>query len=105
MARGAASSDDPGAIGLWTQRARGVGLLIGFAVTFLVSRGEGLPVADSALRGVVGALVMSVVCWWCALMVITGLIRTALHRQNSEIAAAAREAAAARAHENERSAP
>ncbi len=82
------AAKDPGPIGVWTQRARGIGLLIGFAVTFLVSRNEGLPVADSALRAVGGALVMSVVCWWCALMVITGLIRTALARQNAEIAAA-----------------
>lgn len=78
----------PGSIGIWTQRARGVGLLLGFAVAFLVSRREGLPLSDAALRGVIGALVMSVIAWWCSLLVITGLIRTALARQNAEIAAA-----------------
>jgi len=85
-----------GAISVWTQRARGVGLLLGFAVTFLVSRSEGLPVADSALRGVLGALAMSLVTWWSALLVITGLMRSAVARQNAEIADALRQAAATR---------
>lgn len=83
-----------GAVGVWTQRARGAGLLMGFAVTTLVSRREGLPLADSALRGVAGALAMSLVCWWCALLVITALMRSALARQNAEIAEALAEAAA-----------
>lgn len=87
---GEAGAAGEGAIAVWTQRAKGIGLLVGFAIAFLVSRGEGLPLADAALRGVVGALAMSVVCWWCSLMVITGLIRSALHRQNEEYAAAVR---------------
>lgn len=97
--KGAAAADaggpGEGAIAVWTQRAKGIGLLVGFAVAFLVSRREGLPLADAALRGIVGALAMSVVCWWCSLMVITGLIRSALHRQNTEYAAAVRAVAEA----------
>jgi hypothetical protein len=31
---------------------------------------------------------MSLVCWWSALMVIQALMRTAVHRQNEQIAAA-----------------
>lgn len=97
MTAGAPSpAPSEGAIGVWTQRARGVGLLVGFAVTFLVARGEDLPVADAALRAVVGAFVMALVCWWSALMVITALMRSAIARQNREIAEAAAEAAAAR---------
>ncbi|HWH14057.1 MAG TPA: hypothetical protein VNT51_04875, partial [Miltoncostaeaceae bacterium] len=72
------------------------GLLLGFAVTFLVARGEDLPLADAALRGVVGALAMSLVAWWSALLVITGLMRSAVSQQNAEIAEALRQAAAAR---------
>lgn len=94
-AKDAAPGDGPGAIGIWTQRARGVGLLLGFAVAYWVSRREGLPMSDAALRGVLGALAMSVVCWWCALLVITALIRSALHRQNEAHAEAARRMAAA----------
>lgn len=92
-AKAAKDGEGPGAIGVWTQRARGVGLLIGFAVAFWVSRREGLPMSDAALRGVLGALAMSVVCWWCALLVITALIRSALHRQNEAHADAARRVA------------
>lgn len=83
-----AKGGDPGAVGLWTQRARGIGLLLGFGITFWISRGEGLPTADAILRGVIGAFAMSLVCWWCALMVIQALMRTAVHRQNEQLAAA-----------------
>lgn len=91
-------------IATWTRRARGVGLLLGFAVAFLMSRRAGLPWTDAALRGVVGAFAMSLVLWWCTLMVIQGLIRTALMRRNearekayAEIIAAQEAAAAAAA--------
>jgi hypothetical protein len=88
-----AGAGDGGPIAVWTQRARGVGLLIGFAVTFLVSHGEGLPLADSVLRGVLGAFAMSLVAWWCALMVIRALMRSAVARQNDDVRAAAEAAA------------
>ncbi len=90
-----AKGGDLGAVGLWTQRARGLGLLLGFAIAFWISRQEGLPTADALLRGVLGAFAMSLVCWWSALMVIQALMRTAVHRQNEQIAAAMEFAAAA----------
>ncbi|MCB0881000.1 MAG: hypothetical protein KDC33_02130 [Thermoleophilia bacterium] len=85
----------PGVIDLWTQRAKGIGLLAGFAVAFLVSYRAGLPWADATIRGVIGGLVMSVVAWWCSLMVIQGLIRTAMVNARLERDRAAAEAAAA----------
>lgn len=83
-----AKGGDPGAVGLWTQRARGIGLLMGFGITYWISRGEGLPTPDAILRGVVGAIAMSLVCWWCALLVIQALMRTAVTRQNEDLVAA-----------------
>lgn len=83
-----AKGGDPGAVGLWTQRSRGIGLLLGFGITYWISRGEGLPTSDAILRGVVGAIAMSLVCWWCALLVIQALMRTAVSRQNEDLVAA-----------------
>ncbi len=83
-----AKGGDPGAVGLWTQRARGIGLLLGFGIAYWISRGEGLPTSDAILRGVVGAFAMSLVCWWCALLVIQALMRTAVSRQNEDMVAA-----------------
>ena len=90
-----AKGGDTGAVGLWTQRARGIALLLGFGIAYWISRGEGLPPSDAILRGVIGAFAMSLVCWWCALLVIQALMRTAVHRQNEQLAAAAEFAAAA----------
>jgi len=92
VAKGAESAD--GAVGLWTQRAQGIGLILGFGIAYWISRGEGLPTSDAILRGVLGALAMSLVCWWCALMVIQALMRTAVTRQNEGAMAAAQFAAA-----------
>jgi hypothetical protein len=71
----------PGPIRLWASRGRAIGGLIGFAVTTFVSWRTGLGLTDSALRGLLGALAFSFVGWWCALMIITGLMRTALRRE------------------------
>lgn len=101
-------AEAPGMIALWTQRARGVGLLLGFAFAFLAARQAGLPWADATIRGVIGAFIMSVVAWWCTLLVIQSLLRTALVKRNEERYAAAhaaqlaaQEAAAARSREND----
>jgi hypothetical protein len=84
-----------GAVSVWTTRARGIGLLVGFAVAFTMSYREQLPLADCALRGIIGALVFALVCWWTALLVIQAFMRNALSRQNAEFAAATAEATAA----------
>lgn len=72
-----AGASVPLSLGLWMARARAVGGLVGFTVAFLVCRRAGLPLADAALRGLVGALVLWLVAWWCALTVVTALARTA----------------------------
>ncbi len=82
-AKGDSTSSD-GAIAVWTQRARGWGLLVGFGLGFVVAHRAGLPLVDAALRGVLAAFVMSLVLWWCSLMVIQGLIRTVLVRRIEE---------------------
>lgn len=90
----AASIVASGALSVWTTRARGVGLLVGFAVAFLMAYRQDLPLADCALRGIIGALVFALVCWWTALLVIQAFMRNALARQNAEFEAAAAEATA-----------
>ena len=48
MAKGNAKNDKTiSTIAYWSHRARGIGLLLGFAITFWISRGEDLPLADS----------------------------------------------------------
>ncbi|MFN8109689.1 MAG: hypothetical protein U0Y82_07560 [Thermoleophilia bacterium] len=89
-----AKGAQPNAVALWTQRARGIGLLLGFAIAFWVSRGEGLPTEDCLLRGVGGAIALSVVTWWCSLMIIQAVMRTAAHRQHMEAVRAHLEAQA-----------
>lgn len=80
----------------WVTRARGVGLVVGFLVAFLVCRNQGFPVADAVLRGLVGAAVLSVVAWWSALMVIQALMRAAAAQTVREAEQAAAQLAAAR---------
>jgi hypothetical protein len=81
----------------WVTRARGVGLVVGFLVAFMVCRNQGFPLADAILRGLVGAAVLSVVAWWSALMVIQALMRAAAAQAVREAEAAAAQMAAARA--------
>lgn len=98
---GLTAADTEGSIAVWTQRARAWGLLLGFGIGFGMAYQAGIPVVDAALRGILAAFVMSLLAWWCTLMVIQGLIRTALVRRNEERQKAydeiiaAREAAAA----------
>ena len=80
----------------WVTRARGVGLVVGFLVVFLVCHRQGFPTADAILRGLVGAAVLSVVAWWSALMVIQALMRAAAAQAVREAQAAAAQMAAAR---------
>jgi len=93
-AKGAATEPSP--MEEWVTRARGVGLIVGFVVAFLVCRDQGFPVADAILRGLVGAAVLSVVAWWSALMVIQALMRAAAAQAVREEAEAAARMAAAR---------
>lgn len=79
----------------WVSRARGIGLILGFAVSFYVCRGQGFPMADAVLRGLVGGAVLSVFAWWSALLVIQALMRAAAAQTQREAQIAAAEAAAA----------
>ena len=93
---GADAAESP--MALWIGRARAIGGLVGFAIAFWVCRGQGFPVADAVLRGLVGAVAMSLVSWWSALIVIQALMRSAAEQANREaLAAAQAEAAAAQA--------
>lgn len=78
---------------IWITRARGIGALTGFAVAWWVCRGQGFAMSDAILRGLVGAMAMSLVAWWSALLVIQALMRSAA----AQAAREAREAAAAQA--------
>ena len=80
----------------WVTRARGMGLVIGFVIAFMVCRNQGFPMADAILRGLVGAAVLSVVAWWSALMVIQALMRAAAAQAVREAEVAAAQMAAAR---------
>jgi hypothetical protein len=93
-AKGAA--EEPSPMEEWVARARGLGLLVGFLVAFLVCRDQGFPLADAILRGLVGAAVLSVVAWWSALMVIQALMRAAAAQAVREAEEAAARMAAAR---------
>jgi len=73
----------------WVARARGLGLVIGFIVSFYVCRGQGFPLADAVLRGLLGAAVLSVVSWWSALLVIQALMRAAAAQSQREAEQAA----------------
>ena len=80
----------------WVARARGLGLVIGFIVSFYVCRGQGFPLADAVLRGLLGAAVLSVVAWWSALLVIQALMRAAAAQSQREAEQAAAAAPAGR---------
>ena len=84
----------------WVSRARGIGLILGFVVSFYVCRGQGFPIADAVLRGLVGAAVLSVFGLWSALLVIQALMRAAAAQAQREAQVAAAEAAAARHEED-----
>jgi hypothetical protein len=95
-AKGTAAAGEASPMEEWVTRARGFGLVIGFAVAFMVCRNQGFPLADAILRGLVGAAVLSVVAWWSALMVIQALMRAAAAQAVREAQAAAAQMAAAR---------
>ncbi len=79
----------------WVAKAKGLGAVIGFAVAFWVCRGQGFSVPDAILRGLGGAMVMSLVAWRSALMVIQALMRAAVAQGERETQAAMAAAAAA----------
>jgi len=87
---------EPSPMEEWVTRARGMGLIIGFVIAFMVCRNQGFPMADAILRGLVGAAVLSVVAWWSALMVIQALMRAAAAQAVREAEVAAAQMAAAR---------
>ena len=96
----AASGSAETPLSAWVARARGVGGLVGFAIAFWVCRGQGFPLADAVIRGLAGAVAMSLVAWWSSLLVIQALMRSAAAQANREaLEAAAAEAAAAQADE------
>ncbi|MGD9571911.1 MAG: hypothetical protein AB7V62_08515 [Thermoleophilia bacterium] len=96
---GGESAETP--MAMWIGRARAIGALVGFAIAFWVCRRQGFPVADAALRGLVGAVAMSLVAWWSALIVIQALMRSAVAQaQREAIEAAEAQAAAAQAAED-----
>jgi hypothetical protein len=95
-AKGGAPEESP--MGLWVGRARAVGALVGFAIAFQICRGQGFPLADAVIRALVGAVGMSLVAWWSALLVLQALMRSAAAQANREaLEAAAAQAAAAQA--------
>ena len=79
----------------WVTRAKGAGALVGFAIAFHVTRGQGFAMPDAIIRGLGGAIAMSLVAWWSTLMVITALMRSAAAQAQREAHAAVAEAAAA----------
>lgn len=82
-----AATESP--MALWVGRARAIGGLVGFAIAFWVCRRQGFPPADAVLRGLVGAIAMSLVAWWSALMVLQALMRSAAAQTNREALEAA----------------
>lgn len=92
--KGDAASASP--MQFWVTRAKGAGALVGFAIAFYVTRGQGFAVPDAIIRGLGGAIAMSLVAWWSSLMVITALMRSAAAQAQREAQIAVAEAAAAR---------
>ncbi len=81
----------------WISRARGAGALVGFVIAFWVCRRQGFDVTDAALRGLIGAVGLSLVTWWSSLLVIQALMRAAAAQTTRDAYAAAEAQAAARA--------
>ncbi len=86
---GAGDETPPSPMEMWIGRARGIGAILGFLIAFWVCRRQGFDVADAALRGLVGAVGLSLVAWWSALRVIQALMRSAVVQTNREAEAAA----------------
>ena len=78
----------------WISRARGVGAILGFLIAFWVCRRQGFTLTDAALRGLVGAIALSLVAWWSSLLIIQALMRAAADQTTREAYAAAAEAQA-----------
>ena len=85
----------PSPMDAWISRARGIGAIVGFLIAFQVCRGQGFPLADAILRGLGGAVAMSLVAWWSALLVVQALMRTAAAQTHREAQLAAAQAAVA----------
>ena len=99
MSRAAAEPQTPAArrMKLWVARARAGGALVGFLLGMWVCDRQGIPLVDATLRSLLAAAALAMVSWWCALLVIQALIRTAAVQRRAEIEAATAEAAAAHA--------
>jgi len=75
---GSKADDAPGTpMDMWVARARGAGALIGFAIAFWICHRQGFTTTDAVLRGLIGAVALSLVSWWSALLVIQALMRAA----------------------------
>lgn len=77
------------------RRLKSWGGLVGFGLVLLASSRQGLPLADAALRALVGGIVGFLAAW-------TGGVAVWRHLLRAQAAVAAREAAAARERERER---
>lgn len=96
--KGSASHEEaPSPMEMWIGRARGIGAILGFLIAFWVCRRQGFDVADAALRGLVGAVGLSLVAWWSSLLVIQALMRSAVVQTQREAEAAAQAQARAQA--------
>lgn len=73
----AAKGGDRTVVRVWVSRGRAYASLIGFTVTTWVSHSKGMGFVDAAYHGLIGAILFSFVGWLCALLVLTGLMRTA----------------------------
>ena len=93
----AGAEGDPAVIRLWTSRGRACGTLIGFGVVSWVSHRAGMGLTDAAFRGIIGGIAFRFVGWACALLVLTGLLRTAAQNLVDEERGAVQAAAASRA--------
>jgi formate/nitrite transporter FocA (FNT family) len=74
-------SESSAGVGVWIARARAGSALLGFAIAFVVASRAGMPMVDAAIRGLIGAVIFSVVGWWCGLLVIQALMRSAVHQR------------------------
>lgn len=75
-AKGGAEAETP--MNTWVVRARGIGALLGFTIAFWICHRQGFPTTDAVLRGLIGAVALSLVSWWSALLVIQALMRAAV---------------------------